>query len=190
MTKSWNSEDELRARLTFLSNRDAWELTDILQMAHRRVKSKFGTEVEERLYPNYEDQKKFKLSFSNLLEFKEAQIYDKLIDEEDYSVDNENGEITFTESYASDKLSESSRYRLVVRYIPVIFKDLELYFAMEEILSLNMVQTNDEQQTNRFEQVRNAIRDIVKDVNRSMPLPDRESGKTLMANRRRSHIHR
>lgn len=174
---TYNSTRELQDRLTFLSNRDAWDLKGLLETAHRRVKSKFGREIQQKLHQEVENQKEFKLNFSELLEFNRVQYNEytpikyrnEEVDPGNYSVDLDEGIITFEDSFANDKLNLYQDYRLVVYYVPQVFKDLELYYAMQEVVGMNMVETNDQETTNRLQQLNGIIKSVVSDIQRSMP---------------------
>ena len=165
----YNDERELRERLQFLSNRDAWDLANILETAHRRVKSKYGRYIQEPLKQQVEDQKEFDLSFPDIFEFIKVYYNDEKVDAADYTVDKETGTITFTDSFADDKLKLRYNPWLVVYYTPKVYKDLEIFYAMQEIVSMNMVQTNDQDETNRLSQLNTTIRRIESDIIRSMP---------------------
>ena len=169
MVKTFNDEEELKRRLTFLSNRDAWELTSVLESAHRRVKGKFGRSIEERLKQRHKDQTKFVLRFEDIFSFEKVIINQEEIESSKYDIDKENGTIEFTDDDIINNLRLYKDNKIIVYYVPNVYKDLEIYYAMEEIVALNMVETNDTELTNRHSQIRNTIKTIIADINRSMP---------------------
>jgi len=165
----YNDEQELRDRLVFLSNRDAWDLTNLLETAHRRVKSKFGKHIQERLKQYVKNQKIFVLSFPDIFQVDKVYYDNEEIDSTNYTVNQEDGTIEFTQDFADDYLDYYKDYMLNVYYVPKVYKDLELYYTMQEIVSLNMVETNDSEETNRLQQLNTTIKSITNDLLRSMP---------------------
>ena len=166
---TYNNEQELRDRLVFLSNRDAWDLTNLLETAHRRVKSKFGRNIQETVTQHVKNQRLFVLSFPDIFQVNKVYYNNEEIDSSNYTVDAEDGTIEFSEDFANDYLNYHKKYKLTVYYVPKVYKDLELYYAMQEIVSLNMVETNDSEETNRLQQLNTTIKSITNDLLRSMP---------------------
>lgn len=184
MAATFNEESDLRAQLTFLNGADNWDLNNILQSANRRVSSRFGREIEERLRPETVDGREFYLSFNELRSFSRLVLDDELVPEAEYTVDTDYGTVTITQSYF-DKHMKGLGYRLNAFYVPEAYADLELLYALERILSLTTVQTNDEMTNNRLEQVRRDCEDVTKEILSNTPIPDPELGKRIFANRRR-----
>lgn len=166
---TYNTEKELKDRLQFLSNRDAWDLSSLLDTAHRRVKSKFGRNIQEKLSQQVENQKEFPLNFPDIFQVDKVYYNNEKVDPSNYSLDSEDGVIGFTQDFADSYLSLYKDYKLVVYYVPKVYKDLELYYAMQEIVALNMVETNDQQETNRLQQLNTTIRQMTNDLLKSMP---------------------
>jgi hypothetical protein len=186
MVKAYNTEKDLRERLAFLGNADSWNLTDILGTAHRRVLTVFGREIHERLLPVLEGQTSFRLSFDELISLSQVTLFDKLVDPQYYTVNLEEGLIVFNSNWAGQNLK--GHYRLVVEYVPKIYKDMELLYAIEEVLELSTVQTNDQEENVRLEQVKRRINKMSKEINRLMPPPDDQRGQSIPANHRFSFL--
>jgi len=69
MVEPFNEPDDLKQRLGFLGpNQDQWNLTDRLLDATLELESMIGRSVEEQLTPSFDDQRKFRLTYSNIFE--------------------------------------------------------------------------------------------------------------------------
>ena len=176
---SWNDESELRGRLSFLSNPDSWDLKGSLFRAHRSVVSGVGRSVFEELKREYDSQRVFETCFGELLSVSRVFLDDELVDGSYYSSDLSMGEITFDESWSSNNLK--GRFKLVIEYVPSVFKDLELAEAVVDVLSLAVVQLNDEAENIRLNQARDVVNILRKDISRAMPVKPR-LGKSLISN--------
>lgn len=193
---AFNNTDLLRKRLSFLTDPDQWDLENILETANRRAKNKTCRTVRERLFPDHEDQRTFRLTFPEIIPISDSvdvrvRLYDEEVDSSNYSIpvitsgELLQGEITFDSSWAASNLS--GRYRVAVEYIPAELKDLELAIAIVGVLKLSVFQTNDEEENNRLEQAKADVEALTNDINSSMPPIDRDRGKSLGANRRRHY---
>lgn len=174
LVRSFNSDDELREELKFLSNPDSWNLLDVLNRANRRVASRVGRVVNERLKFDFEGQKEFDLSFRDVLEVKKVFLNNEVVSDDDYDVVD--GVVVFSDGFAG---SLNVRSRLNVVYVPMIFKDLELHYAVVEVLSRAVVQLNDEEQNVRLNQAKSFVNALLRDISRGMPVVDRSFDKGL-----------
>ena len=176
---SFNNESDLSSRLSFLSNPDSWDLSGALFRAHRRVVSGVGRSVFEELKREYDSQRVFETCFGELLVVSRVFLDDELIDGSYYSVDLDFGEVTFDETWSAENLK--GRFKLIVEYVPSVFKDLELAEAVVDVLSLAVVQLNDESENVRLNQARDVVNILRKDISRAMPVKPR-LGKSLISN--------
>ena len=187
---AFNQSETLREALSFLGNPDQWDLQNVLERANRRTKTKIARTIVERIYPVVDKQKVFPLSFDELLPISSTQdvkvrLFETLVSDVNYTVDLDIAEITFVSSWADNNLT--GFYRLSVEYVPAIAKDLELAYAISDVLRRAVVQTNDEETNIRLNQMREHIKDLTTDINSHTPAPDREAGKSLGPNNRRQY---
>ena len=187
MANSWNDEQTLRNRILFLGDDDTWDLNSILEQANRRVKTVFGSKVQETLRKVYENQRIFYTKFPNIHCLKTVYLNDKVVDNENYeTLDTETSDndfyIEFTETYADANLNRP--FNLVIEYVPTVFKDLELQFAIEEILTWTSVQSNDENENTRLTNAKSRSNKLIKEIKNLMPIVNRNMGNSLKSNAR------
>lgn len=183
MVTTFNDSDDLEKRLKFLGpNTDKWELEEILESAHRKMRSKVGRTIEEELRLERREQTVFDLAFPEVFEVSEVDWRDESVDSDNYTVTKEPASIEFDNSWAQSNYIHSED-RPVVEYTPSIFKELELMLALEEIMNLSSIQTGDDETQAMFEQYRERRKELVKTINRkSQNLTSRNRGKRVASN--------
>ena len=180
----WNAEDDLKSNLGFVSGLDAWNLSDVLVRANRKVTSRFGNRVEQRLYADFGKQRVYDINFFDVIKKEGFNVFlnDLLVSDDDYEIEYDIGRIIFTESFANKNFSEFTRFRLRVDYLPMIYRTLELYYAMNEVLASVVVQLNDSENNVRYKNIKEQIKETETAILDNMPSPDYDKG-VGMANR-------
>lgn len=167
MADPFNDKDDIEKRLSFLSRSfGSDELTDVLETAHRKLDSMVGRNVQEELRPDRIEQETYKLAFSELDKLVLVDQNDETVDSDNYTVDQTTGEIVFDSSYVDDEM-HNSYWSATAVYVPTIFKDLELYLALKEVLNLVAVQTQDDDVQLKFEQWKSQVKELKRSINRT-----------------------
>lgn len=133
-----------------------------LEEAHRRLEASTGRFFEERrilreLNSDDEIPRKQRLSLRPVYEVIEVLHYDTRVDDADYTVLSEDGAIDFTEGFRDENLDTLDR--LTFRYVPTVYRDLEVWIAVEQLLSEDLIALPDDQiSTLRREATRQIMR--------------------------------
>ena len=180
---SFNTEDDIKSRLKFLgSNMDQYDLSQILTTGNRKLKSAVGRKVEEELRLDRREQLVFDLAFTEIESVENVDFRDEKVPENEYTINKEKGEIEFNEDWAKSNYLHSD-YRPVIEYVPTIFEELELMFALEEVMNLANIQTSSDERQAMFEQYRERRMELVRSINRkTQNLTSRNRGKTVASN--------
>lgn len=183
MVTAFNNSDDIQARLTFLGpDTDKWNLEDQLVTAHRKLRSAVGRKIEEELRLERKEQTSFDLAFTEIESVETVDWRDEKVNSDNYTVDLESGVIEFNESWAQSNYIYND-FRPVIEYVPTIFKELELMYALEEIMNLASIQTGDSERQAMFQQYRERRQELVKSINRkTQNLTSRNRGKTVASN--------
>lgn len=186
MVKHWNETEKLKNRLRFLGNPETLPLSDMLEEANRRVKTLFGHRVEETLKIRNTEQQKFFFSFPDIHRFIKAELNDQEIDASNYTIElgeqkDEEAYIEFTSDYATNNLDQTYM-NLIVEYVPLVFVDMELQLAIEEVLTWSSIQTNEENETVRLENAKKRVNELSKEIKSRMPPKNRARGRFVSGN--------
>lgn len=167
MADPFNGKDDIEKRLSFLSRSfGSDELTDVLETAHRKLDSMVGRNVQEELRPDRVEQETYRLAFSEIEKLVLVDQNDEAVDSSNFEVDETTGEITFDSDYVEQEMHRKYWSATAV-YVPTVFKDLELYLALKEVLNLVAVQTQDDDVQLKFEQWKNQVEELKKSINRT-----------------------
>lgn len=180
MANSWNQPDDITKRLKFLGDEITYDLEPYLVDANKRVKRVFGKHVEEQLISSYDGQRSFKLVFPDVHRIVRVQLNDELVSSDDYtffnSEDADDEEvIEFTEEFYNSKMKKK-KFLLFVDYIPEDFVDLELQYAIEQILTWTSIQNNDDTEDTRLKNCRDRISELKKEITNLLPNPNEHRG--------------
>ena len=180
---SFNTEKDIKSRLKFLGpNTDQYDLSQILTTGNRRVKASVGTKIEEELRLDRREQTVFDLAFTEIESVENLDFWDEKVPENEYTINKEKGEVEFNQDWAKSNYLHSD-YRPVIEYVPTIFKELELMFALEEVMNLASIQTSSDERQAMFEQYKNRRMELVKTINRKTSnLGSKDRGKTVASN--------
>lgn len=130
------------------------DLQDELEEANRKIPRNFRERIKVMDYEEEEEKKTWNLTFSPILEvdkvLKNTSGGRETIDSDNYSLNSEEGSITFDSSFDRGIV-------LLISYIPEIYKDLEVLYACESILTMNLVTTSDELIGQKTEKIREKI---------------------------------
>lgn len=194
MVQAFNSADDLEDRLSFLGpNSNGFNLEDRLLDATLELDTSVGRSITEALYPDYEDQSDFELTFSNVHEVIDVIVvsprgtFDRKVDSSKYTVTKDPDRsdpvnISFDSTWAKDNL-HNTNYELRVNYVPELFARLELKIAKWDIAIDYATQTGDQEMTTKVEKIRERKQALKKNINSTtanldMPNP----GENLAAN--------
>jgi hypothetical protein len=194
MVEPFNTADDLQARLGFLGpNQDQFDLTDRLLDATLELEAMIGRSVQELLTPSFDDQREFRLTYSNVFEVIRIEIvsphgtHPETVDSSDFTLTHspERGnqqQLVFDQVFAEDQLFNED-YRLRIVYIPELYRRLELRLAELDIASLASVQTGDDQTAARAEKAMDRMDALMKRINRTeQNLADPDTGRNLSPN--------
>jgi len=194
MVEPFNEPDDLKTRLSFLGpNLDQFDLQERLLDATLELESMIGRSVEEQLIPTFDDQRKFRLTYSNVFEVVRIEfvsphgVHPETVDDADFTLTKEpdrssQNQLEFTESFAEENLFNED-YRVRIIYIPDLYRRLELLLAELDIASLASVQTGDDQTAARAEKAKDRMDQLMKRINRTeQNLGDEDAGRNLAPN--------
>jgi len=167
---AYGKPSNLADKLTFVQHEftDA-ELQTELEEAQREVDRIVGKNFEEEIKFEGRDQNNVNLRYRQLLGVsKVVVIGEGGVDEELYNIDLDKGVVEFEDGFF-DKYSVNhprKRYRDVVyvKYVPMVFADLERHIAAKNILDNNIVQTEDENVGEKLDSLDEKIRIISDEI--------------------------
>lgn len=142
------------------------ELVPRLRRANNRLSTLVGKRFIEPKEIEFKEETEVSLDFPRLVSFDKVVNMsegNEVIDDSNYSIDLDNAEITFDQSYVDDNFFEG----LVLKfyYIPESFKDLELYLAQRNIQELQTIQTTDGVNNTQVDRLNQRITAIVNNIN-------------------------
>lgn len=194
MVEPFSEPDDLETRLSFLGpNLDQFDLQERLLDATLEMESMIGRDVEEQLTPSFDDQRKFRLTYSKVFEVVRIEVvsphgvHPETVEDADFTLDKDpdrgkQAQLEFTESFAEEELFDED-YRLRIIYIPDLYRRLELRLAELDIASLASVQTADDETAARAEKAKSRMEDLMKRINRTeQNLGDKDAGRNLAPN--------
>lgn len=166
-----NDAEELDEELTSIGS--GGEYTDLdfdrkLRQANARLKGYVGRNFVERKVIEFEDETVVDLDYQSLESFDKAVNFNgegnEIIDDSNYTVDLENGTVTFDQSYVDDQFFEG--LILVFYYIPTVFKHLELDIAVRNVLETQSIGTTDSVTNTQTDRINARIRSKADEINR------------------------
>lgn len=129
---------------------DEADLQATLEEAHQQMESRVGRNFTE----TYRLKKKvdsgdlvntINLKFSPILEVEEILVNRyEVLDESNYTVDKQNGQVVIDSQYAEDELSLGEMLR--IDYKPDMLKQIELWRAVEIVKNQEIVELEDSEQ--------------------------------------------
>lgn len=124
------------------------DLQETLEEAHRDMEMQVGKHIQEKIYvetldSNGEIPRKYRLDLRPVFKVDRVIISGRRISDSDYSVDKEKGVITLSQSVVDDYLKKGRGF--IVRYVPKIMKDLEVWIAVGILRNQEVIQVEDDQ---------------------------------------------
>lgn len=128
-----------------------------LESAHRKLETEIGRYYIDRrtLKMGDTDKTTFEAEHSQMISFEKINHNGEVIDDSHYEVDLTKGEVAFDEEYefrAGDTL--------IFFYTPTIFRDLEVWYAIEQIFQVVSVESDDEVKNAKLENIKNKINNL------------------------------
>jgi len=194
MVQAFNSAQDLEDRLSFIGpNSDKFNLEERLLDATLELDTTVGRSITEALYPDYEDQTDFELTFSNIHEVNDIIVvsprgtFDQKVDSSNYTVTKDPDRsdpinISFDQSWAEDNLFNAD-YELRVNYVPELFARLELKIAKWDVAVDYATQTGDDEMAAKVDKIKERKQALKENINRTtanLNVPD--PGENLAAN--------
>lgn len=159
-SETLNRTEELVDKIGYSDdNTDEADLQAILEEAHQEMQSRVGRYFTEdkRLKKTVESGdlvNTFSLKFSPVLEVKEILINrNEVLDESNYTVDKQNGEVTIDQSFVDEEMYLGQIIR--VKMLPLKFKNIELWRAVSIAKNQEVIQLEDSEENALH---RNALR--------------------------------
>lgn len=155
-----NSED-LRRKLRLLGSEfDNVDLKEELEEANRKLQLNIGRYYSEKIYIKDIEKLIYRFSLSPIIKF--GKVYVSGIgelDEDVYEVNEREGTIIFNEPFKEFDI-------ITLYYIPEIFKDLEILYACESIMSMSFLVTSDEVKGSMTEKIKERIKILEQTIQR------------------------
>jgi len=146
-----NDVDDLIEKIGYPDDStDQGELKRVIEEAHQQMKAQVGRNFVEtfrikKQLPSGDIVNEIDLQFAPIYELDEILIYrHQVVDESNYTVDLQNGRITIDQSFVDEELSLGETLR--IKYKPQIFKQIELWRAVEIIKNQEIVELEDTEQ--------------------------------------------
>jgi len=149
---SWNDVTDLTNKIGYTddSTNDG-ELQQVLEEAHRDAVAGVGRYFVEDKRVRIQAQgsgnliNEYDLKFASVFEVNKILLNEhEEIDESNYTVDKQNGKISFDQTFLEDHIYRGQIIRF--KYQPVKFKDIELWHAVHIIKNQELVQLEDSEQ--------------------------------------------
>lgn len=158
--KCWNIYEDLQRKLGIYSEDQRWTPTDLqaeLEEAHRRVIQTVGTHEVWRGYGHQDsDRLTYHLPHGSLLTVLRVEHNGTEVSSDNYTLDYAGGSITFT---SSENIRPGDLIR--VDYIPEVYADLEMLYAIRGILRSMYLSSFDSDRKAELAQVREDINDLL-----------------------------
>lgn len=134
-----------------------------LRFANQRRVSHVGKKFIETKTIEFEDETTVSLEFAELISFDKVADIDGVIDASNYTVNEDEATVDFNQDFGDDNFYEG--YELEFYFVPKIFKQLEIFIAMRNILETEYVQTPDEVNNTVVSNLNDRIMSIVSRIN-------------------------
>jgi hypothetical protein len=141
-----------------------------LNYANQRVQKLVGNQTIEYKTIEFEEETVVDLEATQLISFdKVVEAFDNnVVDASNYTVDNSKAQIDFTQSFVDDNFFDG--YKLKLYYTPEIFKQLEIWIAMRNILETELIHTSDEVTNTQVERLNTRVQSVVDNINSGNPV--------------------
>lgn len=154
-----------------------WSTSDIDKELEEAKRKRIGL-VDEQYTQRYlydvhdeeENKRVFSFHFLPLISFDKVFHNREEVDSSNYTIDLSAGTISFTSSWQSDNLDVGDEITFV--YTPEIYKDIEVWIAMTNILKLTMIQTGSDVDNTRMENSKEHFIELAHEVNSRNVIPE------------------
>lgn len=134
-----------------------------LRQANDRLISMVGRKFVEVKRIQYEDETTVILDFNNLESLDKVVLNNEIVDPSNYMTNLNEASISFDQSYVDDNFNEGTE--LKIYHVPGIFKTLELYIAVRNILETETVVTGDEVTNTQTQKLNQRIQAMQRRIN-------------------------
>ena len=169
-TETLNRVEDLIQRIGYLDDEeDEAELQNILEEAHQDLTANVGRNFIEdlRVRKTSDDEitQDFDLKLTPVFEVDEILLSEhEIVDESNYTVDKQEGTVTFDQSFVDDELYTGKTLRF--KYKPVRFKDIELWRAVAIAKNQEIVQLEDSESNAQYDNALTRAKRMENQVNR------------------------
>lgn len=153
-------EDELRSSGSEYNDLD---FDRKLRQANDRLVSMVGRRFVEVKRIQYEDETTIDLDFNALESFDKVVLNNEIVDNSNYTANLNDATIDFNQSYVDDNFQEGTELKFY--HVPSIFRTLELYIAVRNILETETVVTNDEVTNTQTQKLNQRIQAMQRRIN-------------------------
>ena len=174
----YNDPQDLRRELRFTGKEfNDVDLQSKLEQAQRKVDMNVGSVMTEGLFVYNHDVLKFDLNFRQIIQVDEVRLLNRrrfrvdetVIPEGLYELDKDKGRIVFDEEvvkrfevYGAGERRDQSVF--VVDYVPYMFADLELKYAVLDVVNSSVVQTSETQLDSIVSNLREQVNELESDL--------------------------
>ena len=163
---SYNDPDNVKNKFKIIGEQYTNnEIQNELDRAHNKLDGQVGRTFTEVIRADIDEQEEWDLGFSEIIELHNIKILglNEWIDSEKYTIDTDKGTVTFTTTYAEDKIERNAPFKFY--YTPERFKELELWNAIQSIALTSTMQTREGEQAFDIEEIKNTVKNIKKEIN-------------------------
>lgn len=174
----YNDPQDLRRELRFTGKEfNDVDLQSKLEQAQRKVDMNVGSVMTEGLFVYNHDVLEFDLNFRQIIRVDEVRLLNRrrfrvdetVIPEGLYELDKDKGRIVFDEEvvkrfevYGAGERRDQSVF--VVDYVPYMFADLELKYAVLDVVNSSVVQTSETQLDSIVSNLREQVNELESDL--------------------------
>ena len=174
----YNDPQDLRRELRFTGKEfNDVDLQSKLEQAQRKVDMNVGSVMTEGLFVYNHDVLEFNLNFRQIIQVDEVRLLNRrrfrvdetVIPEGLYELDKDKGRIVFDEEvvkrfevYGAGERRDQSVF--VVDYVPYMFADLELKYAVLDVVNISVVQTSETQLDSIVSNLREQVNELESDL--------------------------
>ena len=174
----YNDPQDLRRELKFTGKEfNDVDLQSKLEQAQRKVDMNVGSVMTEGLFVYNHDVLEFDLNFRQIIRVDEVRLLNRrrfrvdetVIPEGLYELDKDKGRIVFDEEvvkrfevYGAGERRDQSVF--VVDYVPYMFADLELKYAVLDVVNSSVVQTSETQLDSIVSNLREQVNELESDL--------------------------
>lgn len=139
--KTWIMPDEVRLKLKLDDDSmDDEEIQYIIEEAHRKVILDCGYYKIYKAVGKYpETDKTYYMPHGELIEVIQITHNGEIVDSDNYTVDKDSGKVIFNSDY-----DINSGDILIFKYVPKVYKDLEMLYSQLILSEMNYLQTGGE----------------------------------------------